>query len=69
MLLVFLCFSIAAGVFAILSLFHNNGQALVQACLDGNSTLDQATCQATAKIVEIIVVVIYVIVWLLQLCA
>ncbi len=51
-----------------LSLFHNNGQALVQACLDGDSALDKATCQATAKIVEIIVVVVYAIVWLLQLC-
>jgi hypothetical protein len=67
MLLVFLCLSIAAGVYTMLSLFHNNAQALVQACLDGNSTLDRATCQATAKIIEIIVVVIYAIVWLLQL--
>ena len=68
MLLIFLCISVGTGVYTMISLFRNNAQGLVQACLDANPAADQGVCQTTAKITEAIIIVIYVVVWLLQLC-
>lgn len=51
-----------------ISLFRNNAQALVQACLDGSQAADQDVCKTTAKVTEAIIIAIYVVVWLLQLC-
>ncbi|KAF8626452.1 hypothetical protein AX15_004868 [Amanita polypyramis BW_CC] len=67
MLLVYLCISIGTGIYAMYSMFRNNGQAIVQACLDGSSSLSGDDCKATARIFEALVIVIYIIVWLLQL--
>ncbi|KAF8737449.1 hypothetical protein AX14_012839 [Amanita brunnescens Koide BX004] len=66
-LLIFLCISVATGVYAMISLFRNNAQALVQACLDGSQAADQDVCKTTAKVTEAIIIAIYVVVWLLQL--
>lgn len=68
MLLIFLCISVGTGVYAMISLFRNNAQGLVQACLDANPAADQGVCQTTARITEGIIIAIYAIVWLLQLC-
>jgi len=67
MLLIFLCISVGTGVYAMISLFRNNAQGLVQACLDANPAADQSVCQTTAKVTEGIIIAIYAIVWLLQL--
>ncbi|KAK2467938.1 hypothetical protein APHAL10511_000233 [Amanita phalloides] len=67
MMLAFLIISIGTGIYAIYCLFRNNGQAIVQACLQGDSTLGQDVCRTTANVVEAIIVTIYVVVWLLQL--
>ncbi|KAF8634031.1 hypothetical protein AX17_004296 [Amanita inopinata Kibby_2008] len=68
MLLVHLFVSVGTGVYAMYSLFRNNSQELINACLDGKNTEDVLqVCETTAKVVQAIVIMIYVLVWLLQL--
>lgn len=69
MLLAFLCISIGTGIYTIYSLFREQGQALIQACLSEASDFSPENCKASASLMQAVIVMIYTAMWLLQLCA
>jgi hypothetical protein len=67
-LLAFLCISIGTGIYTIYSLYRDQGQALIQACLSGASDFSPESCRAAASLTQAIIVLIYIAIWLLQFC-
>jgi hypothetical protein len=66
-LLAFLCISIGTGIYTIYSLYRDQGQALIQACLSGASNFSPENCQASASLTQAIIVIVYIAIWILQL--
>jgi len=66
-LLVFLCISIGTGIYTIYSLYRDQGQALIQACLSGASDFSPENCRGAASLMQAIIVIVYIAIWLLQL--
>jgi len=66
-LLAFLLISIATGIYTIYSLYRDQGQALIQACLSASSDFSPENCQATTSLTQAIIVIVYIAIWLLQL--
>jgi hypothetical protein len=66
---VHLAFSIAAGVFNLYTMFHENSAEAITKCLNGAT--DDATrevCNNGIAIVKGVAIAIYVISWLVELC-
>ena len=64
-------FSIAAGSFAIYTMFKRDSKATLDSCVEKANDDSDATLQSCKNgivLIKALVVVIYVLTWLIQLC-
>jgi len=69
-LAIHLGFSVASGIFALYSIFHQNTQDAIAKCLNeatNGATTD--TCRTGIEVIKGVLVAVYVITWLIQLYA
>jgi len=68
-LAIHLGFSVAAGIFAIYTIFKQNIQESIDECVNGSTDPSAGNlCRKTVSITRVLVIVVYIIAWLIQLC-
>ncbi|KAL0958904.1 hypothetical protein HGRIS_014222 [Hohenbuehelia grisea] len=74
MLIFQLVLSIATGIFAIVVLFRDNAQVIIDQCLQderdkGNTSISESDCRTGLALIKGLTVGLYVLIWLLSLYA
>lgn len=68
-LAVHLGFSVASGIFTLVSVFRQNVQENIDKCLAaGGESATAAQCKTGITIMKAVMVAVYVLTWMVQLC-